>query len=93
MVPNKIFQGIAAKRPVITQDCSAIREFFEDGEGVLLVPPGNSDALSKAIVHLCQSPALAEQIVQTGYKRFSQFYSTPVIGKTIYHILRETLKK
>jgi glycosyltransferase involved in cell wall biosynthesis len=50
VIPNKVFQIIAARRPLITQDSPAIRELFDGASpGVRLVPPGNPQALAGAL--------------------------------------------
>jgi glycosyltransferase involved in cell wall biosynthesis len=50
VIPNKVFQIIAAGRPLITRDSPAIREIFGDeSEGVWLVPPDDPEALAAAL--------------------------------------------
>lgn len=50
VIPNKVFQIIAAGRPLITRDSPAIREIFDDrAPGVRLVPPGDPQALAAAL--------------------------------------------
>jgi glycosyltransferase involved in cell wall biosynthesis len=52
VIPNKVYQVLATGRPLVTRDSPAIRELLGDeGEryGVTLVPPGDSEALARAI--------------------------------------------
>lgn len=50
VIPNKVFQVLAARRPLITRDSPAIRELLgEDEPGVTLVPPADPGALAAAI--------------------------------------------
>ncbi len=50
VIPNKVFQALAAGAPVITRDSPAIRELLsEDMRGVYLVPPGDPRALIAAM--------------------------------------------
>ncbi len=50
VIPNKVFQIIAAGRPLITRESPAIREIFGDeAPGVSLVPPGDAKALAAAL--------------------------------------------
>ena len=49
VIPNKVFQALAAGSAVITADTSAARELLEPGAGVALVPPGDPEALAVAI--------------------------------------------
>jgi glycosyltransferase involved in cell wall biosynthesis len=53
VIPNKVFQVIAAGRPIVTRDSPAMRELIEsDAPGVRLVPPGDPDALLAGILGL-----------------------------------------
>ncbi len=54
VIPNKVFQIIAAGRPLITRDSPAIRELLEDTPPcVSLVPAGNPQVLAAALrMHL-----------------------------------------
>lgn len=51
VIPNKVFQLIAARKPVITRDSPAIRELLEHAPPcVVLVPPRDPRALADAVV-------------------------------------------
>jgi glycosyltransferase involved in cell wall biosynthesis len=50
VIPNKVFQIVAAGRPLVTRDSAAIRELLHHAPPcVYLVPPGDPDALAEAI--------------------------------------------
>jgi glycosyltransferase involved in cell wall biosynthesis len=50
VIPNKVFQILSARRPLITRDSPAIRELLGDEEsGATLVPPADPAALAAAI--------------------------------------------
>ncbi|MBE7214632.1 glycosyltransferase [Shewanella benthica] len=50
VIPNKVFQIIAASRPVITRDSPAIVELLSHTDkGVWLVPPEDEEALAQAV--------------------------------------------
>jgi len=50
VIPNKVFQAVAAGRPLITRDSPAIRELLEPvPRCVCLVPPGDARALAEAV--------------------------------------------
>ena len=40
MSPLKLFEYMAAERPVVTADLPVLREVVRDGETALLCPPG-----------------------------------------------------
>jgi glycosyltransferase involved in cell wall biosynthesis len=62
VVPNKVWQAMAAGRPVVTADTPAVREVLEDGRTALLVPPGDPDALASALVRLAGDPGLRARL-------------------------------
>ena len=62
VVPNKVWQAMAAGRPVVTADTPAVREVLEDGRTALLVPPGDADALAAALARLAGDAALRERL-------------------------------
>jgi glycosyltransferase involved in cell wall biosynthesis len=50
VIPNKVFQVVAAGRPLVTRDSPAIRELLAPLPGcVYLVPPGDALALADAV--------------------------------------------
>jgi glycosyltransferase involved in cell wall biosynthesis len=59
VVPNKVFQGAAARCAVITSNTPSQREVL-DGAAIL-VPPGDSAALSEVIMGLVSNPAELEE--------------------------------
>lgn len=52
VIPNKVYDGLAAARPVVSRDSAAARELLTDGENALLVPPDDGDALAAALRRL-----------------------------------------
>ncbi len=52
VIPNKVFQVLAAGRPLVTRDSPAIRELIQEEPGaVYLIAPGNAESLAGAICH------------------------------------------
>ena len=50
VIPTKVFQAVMARRPLITRDSPALREFLPDAPPfVQLVPPGDARALADAV--------------------------------------------
>lgn len=49
VIPNKVYQVLAAGKPLITADTPAVRELVRPSECVCLVPPGDENALGEAV--------------------------------------------
>lgn len=65
-VPKVLIEAAACARPIVTTDTPGCREIVQHGENGLLVPPGDTDALVKAIHTLIQDAALRQQMGTKG---------------------------
>ncbi|MEO1270589.1 MAG: glycosyltransferase, partial [Myxococcota bacterium] len=83
VVPNKVVQAAAMGRPIITGDTPAIRRYFTHGETAWLVPPGDGEALAKAIDHLCAQPELLRTLGEGSRAVFEAHFSLEAITKTL----------
>ena len=64
---TKLYEYLAARRPVVASDLASVREEVVDGESALLVQPGSSTALAEAVKRLLDSPDLASRLAEAGY--------------------------
>jgi glycosyltransferase involved in cell wall biosynthesis len=64
--PNKVFDYMAAGRPVILAIDGVIRKVVEDATAGVVVPPGDSQALAEAVLDLSQDPAKARRMGRRG---------------------------
>jgi glycosyltransferase involved in cell wall biosynthesis len=71
--PLKLFEYMAAGRPIVASDLPAIREVLRDEVTALLVAPGDPDALAKAIVRLSADPALASTLAREAAAAVTDF--------------------
>lgn len=86
VIPNKVYEATAMKKPVITADTPAIRELFDDND-MLLVEAANSKAIAEAILKLKSNPELANRIAGNSHKKFLNFASSKVLGSQLKEIL------
>jgi glycosyltransferase involved in cell wall biosynthesis len=68
-------EAMAASRPIVATSVDALREVIADGETGLLVPVGDAGALARAVTHLLQSRALAEDMGRAGRQRLLDRFS------------------
>jgi len=91
VIPNKLFQCLSLKKPVITGRTPAILEYFVDRENILLCEPANADSLAKAIMALKDNEQLRKKIAENGYRLIQENFTSQVIGKQLKEILTKDL--
>jgi glycosyltransferase involved in cell wall biosynthesis len=62
--PLKLFEYMAAGRPIVASDLPAIREVLRDGENALLVTAGDATALARGIQRLAADRELATRLAR-----------------------------
>ena len=60
--PLKLFEYMAAGRPIVATDLPALREVLRDGETAVLVTPGDAPALAAGIQRVVTDAAFAERL-------------------------------
>lgn len=60
--PLKLFEYMAADRPIVASDLPSIREVLTDGRNALLFEAGNAQALTGAIRRIKDDPALGPRL-------------------------------
>lgn len=73
MSPIKLFESMAAGRPIISSDLPTIREVLRDHENALLVKADDISAWEKAISELQASPEFASKIASMARKTAEQY--------------------
>jgi glycosyltransferase involved in cell wall biosynthesis len=66
VIPNKVSQGLAAGRCVVTADTEAVRELLTPSGHAVLVPPGDAPALADALRALADDSAWRTRIAGSG---------------------------
>jgi glycosyltransferase involved in cell wall biosynthesis len=74
-MPNALLEAMAAGLPAVATAVGAVPEMVVDGREALLVPPGDTGALARALAELAAAPArrremgaLARQRVEGAYR-------------------------
>jgi len=70
-----IIEAMAMEKPTVATDIGGIPEVVQDGETGLLVRPGDSAALAKAIIELIDNPDRAKAMGKKGRNRFAQKFT------------------
>lgn len=89
VIPNKVYEGLAIRRPVITMDTPAVREIFSDSEIVLVKNDPNS--IAQAILKLSDDKKLHEQLSKSGYEKVCE-YRPIAVAKSLIGIVSKYIK-
>lgn len=92
-VPNKIFEGLAMARPVISADSPAMRRTFEHGKHVYLVEPNNPAELAEAILTLQADRSLRDRLALEGLAKVRSEHSLAPLGACLLGHLEELARE
>jgi glycosyltransferase involved in cell wall biosynthesis len=70
--PLKLFEYMAAKRPIVASDLPAIREILNE-ETAILVAPGDPQALAEGVQKVISDQELARRIAERAYRDVQQY--------------------
>lgn len=73
-VPVVLMEAMAAQVPVVTTQIAGVPELVEDGTSGRLVPPGDSEALAKALSELLSDPDRRRSLGAVGRSKVSANY-------------------
>jgi glycosyltransferase involved in cell wall biosynthesis len=82
-IQNKIYEGLAMRKAVITRDSPIVRSNFKDREHIILCPPDDPVALADAIMLLKDNSSLCNRVASNGYKVFIERYTPAIIGRQV----------
>lgn len=85
--PNKVFDYMAAGKPIILAIDGVIREVVEDAGAGLFVQPGDAQALADAAMHLWQNPNQGIQMGQAGREYVSVHFDRSKQVETLEALL------
>jgi glycosyltransferase involved in cell wall biosynthesis len=71
--PLKLFEYMAAGRPIVASDLTPIREIVEDGVSAALVAPNDPDALAAGIRRLLDDRSTGERLARHAFERAASF--------------------
>ncbi|MCX6039175.1 MAG: glycosyltransferase family 4 protein [Chloroflexi bacterium] len=86
--PNKVFDYMAAGRPVALAIDGVIREVVEAAGCGIFAKPGNPSALAKAIKTLAADPERSRKMGLAGRKYLEEHFSRAVIAEKLLEVLK-----
>jgi len=70
-----VLEAMAMRKPVVATTTGGLPEIVQEGETGMLVPPGDSKALAKAVSSLLQDPARCRQLGEAGRARVAAHFT------------------
>ncbi|MEZ0395384.1 MAG: glycosyltransferase family 4 protein [Anaerolineales bacterium] len=90
--PNKVFDYMAAGRPVLLAIDGVIRQVIEACGGGVFVPPGDPAALAEAVRRLAADPAAGRAMGLAGRRYVEAHFSRPALAERLAGILEGMVK-
>jgi glycosyltransferase involved in cell wall biosynthesis len=88
-----LIEAMAASRPVVATRAGGVQEIVDSGVTGILVPPGDEDAMARAIVEILSDGGLRQRMGEAGLRRveerFSRDETTRGIEREMLAILEE----
>jgi len=91
--PNKIFDYMAAEKPVILAMEGVIREVVEKAEAGIPVPVGDSHALAEAVLRLKSEPDLARQMGKHGRRYVIEHFDRPQLADRLLRVMENLVSQ
>lgn len=91
--PNKVFDYMAAGRPVLLVIDGVIREVVENARAGLAIPPGDADRLADAIQQLAKDPQKCRTMGMNGRKIIETQYSRNQLAQEFTHLLESMRRR
>ncbi len=91
VVPHKLYECLAMGRPVVTRDGPGIRSLFTEDE-VMLVPPGDPQALAQAVRSLCADSDLRERLGSSGHAAYVERYQEAPLAERLATAFRSVVE-
>ncbi len=91
--PNKVFDYMAAGRPVILAIDGVIRKVIQDANAGIPVSPGNAKEVAEAVKYLSENPERARQMGASGRDYLSKNFNRQDLANQLAGILEMLLRR
>ena len=91
--PNKVFDYMAAGRPVVLAIDGVIRAVVEAAQCGIFVPPGDPLALAQTVRKLAADPAASRRMGLAGRQYLEQNFSRSALAEKLVGILADMLPR
>jgi glycosyltransferase involved in cell wall biosynthesis len=91
VIPNKVFQALATRKPVVTANTPAAREALTHMENAYLCEIASPRSIADGILALKEDEPLRKKLAENGYQLFKKMFTVEQIGKSVKGIIEEAL--
>lgn len=85
-------EAMAFGRPPLASAIGGLREVVADGVTGWLLPPGEAEALAKALIEIIESPGRLAPMARAGRERYERLFSAQAVASAISAVAREMLE-
>jgi glycosyltransferase involved in cell wall biosynthesis len=90
--PNKVFDYMAAGKPVILAIGGVIKDVIENAGAGIPVQPGSSEAIAQAVRKLLNDPSLGVRMGLQGRQYLKEHFDRPILAKKLSSLFHETVQ-
>lgn len=87
VIPNKVYDGLASRKPIITGNTKAAKEILKNGYNCLLVDLEDHMMLKNAIARLLKNKTLSKRIAENGYYIYQNKLTPEIVVKRLIKLL------
>lgn len=88
VIPSKMFETMAMKKPIILGVAGESRQMVESAEAGLCIPPEDYRALAEAVRSLADNATLVARLGENGYRYVTQNHDRVLLGNAFNALLR-----
>jgi glycosyltransferase involved in cell wall biosynthesis len=90
--PNKVFDYMAAGRPVVLAMQGVIRELIEEARAGVPVPPGDPRSIAQALRYLADDPIEARAMGLRGRVYAEEHFDRPILAEMLVQLIETIVK-
>ncbi len=90
-IQNKIWEGLAMARPILTGSSSAVRHWLVHKHSAYLCEMDDPRSLADGILELKEDPALREKLAANGHELFQKNFTISALGEVFRQHLEDVV--
>jgi glycosyltransferase involved in cell wall biosynthesis len=91
-LPSALIEGMSLGKPAVVTSVGGIPEVVQDDKTGLVVPPGDPNALSKALLRLLREPETAKRLGDEAKRRYEELYRPEIITRKLENFFEDLIR-